>query len=295
MLPDGSARNIEKHLRIGRHAGADVVLDDTSVSEAHARILLDDDGTVLVVDDGSSNGTRWGGRKLKPGEPRAVPFDSDIILGRVLLSVRYQEGTLPSMPTAQLAMAMVDQLVDAMRVVVVEGPDRGKSFPVPKLRKYIVGRDPEVDILLSDAAVSTVHAEIDHRAGGVYVRDMGSKHGTEIGVADRVGNKWEPWDGVLVVALGNTCLALDDPERRVLRTAPSELKSKKESPRDEPPVEPPPAPPAAGGPIAFAPTDVPEAPKMRKPLLRTEHIVYAVVALVLVLTVVALFVILFGK
>src|SRR5438046_10600574 len=42
---------------IGRHPRCDLVLPDPEVSRLHARLSLDDEGNVYLVDNGSRNGT----------------------------------------------------------------------------------------------------------------------------------------------------------------------------------------------------------------------------------------------
>jgi hypothetical protein len=43
--------------RAGRHPESDIFLDDITVSRRHAELVRKDDGTVVVRDDGSLNGT----------------------------------------------------------------------------------------------------------------------------------------------------------------------------------------------------------------------------------------------
>jgi pSer/pThr/pTyr-binding forkhead associated (FHA) protein len=72
-------------LRIGRGLGADLRLDDNSVSRRHA--ILDPTGSVVrILDDRSSNGTIVNGEVVQQAELR----NGDVVgIGRVLL--RYLE------------------------------------------------------------------------------------------------------------------------------------------------------------------------------------------------------------
>src|SRR5260370_30953860 len=52
-------------LLLGRGRGADIIIDDRSLSRTHARIRFDS-GAVTLEDLGILNGTRWSGRSLEP-------------------------------------------------------------------------------------------------------------------------------------------------------------------------------------------------------------------------------------
>ena len=76
-------------VRIGRGIGADLRLDDSSVSRRHA-ILVPRASGARVLDDRSSNGTYVNGRRVQQSELRSGDV---IVLGRVVL--RYLEITGP--------------------------------------------------------------------------------------------------------------------------------------------------------------------------------------------------------
>ncbi len=61
-----------------------------------------------------------------------------------------------------------------LRIVDQHGMDHGLYlFP----QDYIIGRDPQCDILISDAAVSRRHARIAYEQGRFFIEDLGSKNG----------------------------------------------------------------------------------------------------------------------
>lgn len=66
------------------------------------------------------------------------------------------------------------------RVVVVEGPDKGKDLVIDKERTTI-GRSVICDLVLSDKAVSTTHVELVAKERGFLLRDLGSTNGTYVG------------------------------------------------------------------------------------------------------------------
>ena len=69
---------------LGRHQSADVVLPVHTVSGHHAELDVGDDGTVTVVDVGSTNGTRLEGQFVT--QPSPVRPDDIIQLGAIQLS-----------------------------------------------------------------------------------------------------------------------------------------------------------------------------------------------------------------
>lgn len=73
-------------LTIGRSKDRDIAIDDTRVSRAHARIEARD-GVVFVVDEGSSNGTMVGSKRLTANERHRVGPGDVITVGPVSLRV----------------------------------------------------------------------------------------------------------------------------------------------------------------------------------------------------------------
>ena len=67
-----------------------------------------------------------------------------------------------------------------MKIVVVDGPMRGQSFPLDKA-SIVIGRGRSADICLPlDPLISRFHAQIVERDGRHFVEDMGSGNGTWI-------------------------------------------------------------------------------------------------------------------
>jgi pSer/pThr/pTyr-binding forkhead associated (FHA) protein len=87
--PGGVERIVELagNTTIGRAADNGIVLDDTQVSRCHAMLLVQD-GTVLLLDMESSNGTSVNGAPALPDEPVPLADGDVVVIGRVLL--RYE-------------------------------------------------------------------------------------------------------------------------------------------------------------------------------------------------------------
>lgn len=67
-----------KRLSVGRATDCDLSLAHPSVSKIHAAILMNREGTLLVSDTGSVNGTYINGRRINYGEARQLE-DGDVI------------------------------------------------------------------------------------------------------------------------------------------------------------------------------------------------------------------------
>lgn len=66
---------------IGRSASNDICVQHSSVSKLHARITRQADGTSLISDAGSSNGTLVQGKALAPREARALTPGLLVVVG----------------------------------------------------------------------------------------------------------------------------------------------------------------------------------------------------------------------
>jgi transcriptional regulator with GAF, ATPase, and Fis domain len=87
----------------------------------------------------------------------------------------------PSSPTEISTRAQVPdgQLPDDIIVIVLSGAQRGQRVRLDdRLR---IGKAPENDLVLSDDTVSRQHCELERRAQGILVRDLGSTNHTRVG------------------------------------------------------------------------------------------------------------------
>ena len=67
-----------KRLSVGRVADNELALNDASVSKIHAALTMNQQGTLLVADTGSTNGTFINGRRIAYGEARQIE-DRDVV------------------------------------------------------------------------------------------------------------------------------------------------------------------------------------------------------------------------
>lgn len=143
----------EREVVAGRDPECDIVVPDEQVSRRHC--LIQRTGKDYVVKDlGSSNGTLLNGRKIT----RATLSDGDEIrVGSAVIIFDRTPGK-------------------AFSLVVYHG---GKPERFPLGRNVVtIGRSTRNKIVLSDHAISLIHAEVAPVEGGYVVRDLKSTNGT---------------------------------------------------------------------------------------------------------------------
>src|SRR5678815_2802519 len=80
-----------RRLNVGRASDNELTLNHTSVSKIHAALLMTGEGTLLVADTGSTNGTYLNGRRISYGESRLIE-DGDVVgFGDVEVRLRKSE------------------------------------------------------------------------------------------------------------------------------------------------------------------------------------------------------------
>lgn len=95
IAPDGT-REIRvvfkpggRRLSVGRATDNDLHLNHSSVSKVHAALVMNREGTLLVADTGSTNGTYINGRRIAYGEAR--PLEDGDVIGFGDIEVRFRK------------------------------------------------------------------------------------------------------------------------------------------------------------------------------------------------------------
>lgn len=94
-LPEGSREKTlafkpgGRRMNVGRVADNDLELNHGSVSKIHAALLMNREGTLLVADTGSTNGTFVNGRRIAYGESR--PLEEGDVVGFGDIEVRFKK------------------------------------------------------------------------------------------------------------------------------------------------------------------------------------------------------------
>ena len=118
----------------------------------------------------------------------------------------------------QLSPRTGEQIVSALRIEVVDGPDRCRHVVGGEVVSVGTARDNALAI--TDFTVSRYHLEVSVRPGGILVADLGSTNGTYVG-AVRIERAIVP-PGTLV-KLGGTTIRFDDAVRRAVPSDGSRL------------------------------------------------------------------------
>lgn len=199
---------------LGRGEGCEVRLPDPSVSHRHATIRQRG-AEYMLVDEGSTNGTRMGRVLLSAHSPRAIRSGELVRVGRVWLELRVEPApptTSPGAAAKEIALDLVSASLaregedGRPRVLVEAGPDAGRELRIEAGTRHVVGRSKEAHLALEDTALSRRHVEIARRGDVLVARDLGSKAGAAIedralGAVDavwKIGEKLELGSSVLV-------------------------------------------------------------------------------------------------
>jgi len=216
----------DEHISIGRDPKSRVQLPDASVSLRHALIRPSSNGYV-IIDESSTNGTYLNASRLVPGAAKLLADGDRVQIGRAWLGVRFRTpSTAPktAFSTQDIALAMVQgTLIQAgsavaPRLGVIRGPDRGLELILREERSYIIGRDDDADLRLSDEDASRRHTRLVRRGSRLWVIDLGSKNGTRLDGRRLRPNVAEAWTDMVVLELGRNQFGIDDPVSSALRS-----------------------------------------------------------------------------
>ena len=177
----------KSNVSMGRMIASDIVLNDVRVSREHARLECGPAG-VILVDMGSSNGTRLNG--LQVGRATLKPDDT-IGLGGLQLKYKVEDPTEDVGITKIDTQSQLEQTIEAEFLPVMVNETGSPNLVVftgkktwqvdlAHLENVSIGRDVSCDIFIDSVNVSRRHAEL-RLAGNCFVlNDLGSTNGTWI-------------------------------------------------------------------------------------------------------------------
>ena len=140
---------------IGRDKTCDIHIDSPLASRSHAYIRKNDDGTYLLTDNNSTNGTYINGVLLTGS--KIIGVDDRIKIGNKSFTIRdYLSNRLP-----KKAVKRVDFI-----------------SLLNKKPEIVIGRSRSADYKISDFSVSMKHAKIVKRNNRYYIIDLNSTNGT---------------------------------------------------------------------------------------------------------------------
>lgn len=78
-----------QRLAVGRTKENDIAMDDQSISKAHASLLLNKEGRLIVADTGSTNGTFVRGERIAYGKAVEIAASDSLMFGLVKVDLRF--------------------------------------------------------------------------------------------------------------------------------------------------------------------------------------------------------------
>ncbi|HLX39808.1 MAG TPA: FAD-dependent oxidoreductase [Ktedonobacteraceae bacterium] len=210
-------------ITIGRQPGVSLFLDHRSVSRHHAEIACSN-GTYLLRDSGSSNGTFVNGKAIPRDTLCTLHHHDRIRFGdvqfrfalrrRVLLSgqpddapsqTRFShiQGSELHASASRMIPETILRSLDTTPTLVLVGKDTSpRVITLEHGKRYSIGRGQENDIGCNDTALSRKHAELFSAPDGFYIRDLASRYGVFVNTV-KVNNAFHLSHADRIV-MGNT-------------------------------------------------------------------------------------------
>ena len=112
-----------KRISVGRTKENDVAIDDQSISKAHASLLLNKEGKLIVADTGSTNGTFVRGERIAYGKAVELSAGESVSFGLVKVEVNFA----PKLP-AEAGPTQAYKIGDMEFASRTEAKGGGESF-----------------------------------------------------------------------------------------------------------------------------------------------------------------------
>lgn len=268
---------------LGRGAGADVRLPHPTVSVRHASIRVEGARYVLV-DHGSTNGTRLGDQTLVAERPKVLRDGDVLSIGAY--RAKFTSGVV-SEPTSRERTASLARRLARLgpagiratpaRLVVVNGEKKGTTLELPDPpARLVIGRGEQTDLALPDADASREHCEVVVELDGPIVRDLGSKNGLLVNDKPVTQKRLRDRDELTI---GATVVSYEDPADALLANVEALADEALPPPPPEPPPPEPPEPDTE--PVREPERPIVRAPPRAAPLSRAEVLVAWLAAAVL--------------
>ncbi len=196
---------------VGREG--DIMLVDGKISRRHAQITSDN-GSLILEDLGSTNGTKVDGAKVEPGDKVTLNGGETVSFGGIELKLA-MPGTKGGNTTQIVSSNKTAAIAAAPRVEVPPAKliGEGKEFPLKK-GSNTFGRKADNDIQIADPYVSGKHGIVEISDDGLFVTDIGSTNGTMLNDAKLSPNMRTAITTEDVIRLGSMEFRIEiDPEQ----------------------------------------------------------------------------------
>jgi pSer/pThr/pTyr-binding forkhead associated (FHA) protein len=188
---------------LGRQ-GTDILVMEGTISRAHARLTVAENGAVTVEDLGSTNGTKVGDRRLNANESVVATHGTSLKFGNWRVTLEVAGGIVPatimgdqtivgSSPELSPEVAH-EETVEALAALPgpiiamlqkIDGP--ADDIPIAEGTITVGRKTGNTVILPQDPFISGRHAQIVTDNMGTYLTDLGSTNGTVVN-----GQRLEP-------------------------------------------------------------------------------------------------------
>ena len=198
---------LKSEMKIGRHSGNDIVIQELHVSSHHARIVQRDDGCFELFDLGSGGGTfvndeQVQQRVLRHGDRVDFATVSGIFRHTAAATGAEDDGIGSTLPYKRVApgapMAAAPPPSPAAQhgrlVLAVSGMPR---LVMPLAGEVNIGRADTNSLVIPEVHVSGLHARINLRADGVHeLQDLLSTCGTYVNGTQVQKHALQPGDRI---------------------------------------------------------------------------------------------------
>ena len=197
---------------VGRAAPpAQVPIADQKVSSRHLTAHVSSAG-VVVVDEGSMNGTRLDDVRIAPGAPTPVRFGQIVGAGDSLLTFR------PARASARGGLEGASPATErrsAFELVVVGGPASGRRVRLTEGQQRVGRSAEEADIPIPDPSMSGAHLLVRVSGEAIVVADLGSRNGTDLEGARLAPSQEVPVQHGQLIRTGRSTISFERAVRTV--------------------------------------------------------------------------------
>jgi pSer/pThr/pTyr-binding forkhead associated (FHA) protein len=164
----GRRTEIGQRCVIGTARDCQIILQDPSVSDAHAQITRHAH-SIYLRDLGSTSGT-WVNQK-PVSTPVELKNGDHVRIGSSVFVFRMDTGTRTSIPATSLPSMSLPPIAEGPRLIVRSGSGIGLTFAVGSGRTTI-GRSHEATVRLDDPSIAPMHAALELAGGAVNIAPM---------------------------------------------------------------------------------------------------------------------------
>ena len=170
---------------LGRTNEADLWMPDQKVSRKHAKITVNEDGTVSIMDLGSANGTQIDNNPLKPRVSET--FEQGQLATIAGYEVRLAEMEFDPLALVESENKQVSETVLSESQSITpphilryqQGEGSWQEFPLAD-GEHIIGRSDKAHLQLDSNLISRQHARIFVEDGRFWLTDMNSRNGVQL-------------------------------------------------------------------------------------------------------------------